>query len=166
MGRKAADRRGGVERERARREAARRVAERRAALPADDEPAAFAGVRDMPVSGSRRMPGAKVLCGWCGDAVVVKRTGPTPRWCSATCRHRAWEQRRAAVSGRAAVEVLDRVVPAAPASAAEWAAYLTVLAQQLAAASREISDADLPDLADRLGLVNRALRARRSRTHI
>jgi hypothetical protein len=33
-----------------------------------------------------------------------------PKWCSATCRHRAWEQRRAAASGLVAVEVVDRRV--------------------------------------------------------
>jgi hypothetical protein len=33
-----------------------------------------------------------------------------PKWCSATCRHRAWEQRRAAASGLVAVEVVDRPV--------------------------------------------------------
>ena len=33
-----------------------------------------------------------------------------PTWCSATCRHPAWEQRRAAASGLVAVEVVDRPV--------------------------------------------------------
>ncbi len=35
-------------------------------------------------------------------------TCPITKWCSATCRHRAWEQTRDAVSGRSAVEVLER----------------------------------------------------------
>lgn len=33
-----------------------------------------------------------------------------PKWCSTTCRHRAWEQTRAAASGRCAVDVVDRRV--------------------------------------------------------
>lgn len=36
--------------------------------------------------------------------------GRVPKWCSTTCRHRAWEQKRAAESGRSAVEVVDRPV--------------------------------------------------------
>lgn len=36
------------------------------------------------------------------------RTGRRPKWCPDTCRHRAWEQRRAVASGRAAVEVERR----------------------------------------------------------
>ena len=49
-------------------------------------------------------------CGWCGGFIDVKATGRIPKWCSATCRQRAWEQRRAAASGRCAVEVVQRVV--------------------------------------------------------
>lgn len=36
--------------------------------------------------------------------------GRPPKWCSPTCRHRAWEQRRAASSGLAAVEIIERAV--------------------------------------------------------
>lgn len=36
--------------------------------------------------------------------------GRVPKWCSDACRHRAWEQRRAAASGLCAVEVVERVV--------------------------------------------------------
>jgi hypothetical protein len=50
-----------------------------------------------------RAPGGMVACGWCGATVTVPNRGRIPKWCSATCRHRAWEQRRAAASGRAAV---------------------------------------------------------------
>jgi hypothetical protein len=43
-----------------------------------------------------------------------RRYGPArariPKWCSSSCRHRAWELTRAADSGRAAVQVVDRVV--------------------------------------------------------
>ncbi|MGG5259688.1 hypothetical protein [Phycicoccus avicenniae] len=36
--------------------------------------------------------------------------GRIPKWCSDTCRHRAWEQRRAAAAGLCAVDVVERVV--------------------------------------------------------
>jgi transcription elongation factor Elf1 len=35
-----------------------------------------------------------VTCAWCGIHVQVAATGPIPRWCGSSCRHRAWEQRR------------------------------------------------------------------------
>ena len=72
-----------------------------------------------------------------------------PKWCSATCRHRAWEQRRAAASGLVAVEVVDRPVevvrtvtkvkrvlveaprPTSPRSTRDWAQQLANLADDL-----------------------------------
>lgn len=36
--------------------------------------------------------------------------GRVPRWCSNSCRHRAWEQRRAAASGLVSTETVERVV--------------------------------------------------------
>jgi hypothetical protein len=64
--------------------------------------------RDAPPS--RREPGQKVVCGWCRAEVAVPPRGRVPKWCSSSCRHRAWEQRRAADAGLAAVDVVDRVV--------------------------------------------------------
>lgn len=58
----------------------------------------------------RRRPGQKVACGWCRTEVPVPARGRVPKWCSSSCRHRAWEQRRAAEAGLAAVEVVDRPV--------------------------------------------------------
>ena len=58
----------------------------------------------------RRLPGQTVQCGWCGKSTPIPARGRVPKWCSSTCRHRAWEQRRAAASGRRAVEVVDRVI--------------------------------------------------------
>lgn len=49
-------------------------------------------------------------CGWCGHVFRPGRTGRMPKWCSPTCRHRAWEQLRAAASGHCAVEVVERRV--------------------------------------------------------
>ena len=64
----------------------------------------------MGVEKTRRVPGQSVTCGWCGTRAPLKSTGRVPKWCSDTCRHRAWEQRRAAASDRALVEVVDHVV--------------------------------------------------------
>ena len=36
--------------------------------------------------------------------------GRVPTWCSNSCRHRAWEQRRAAASGLASREPVERLV--------------------------------------------------------
>ncbi len=89
-----------------------------------------------------------VTCSWCGQEVNVPAKGRVPKWCGTSCRHRAWEQHRAAASGRSAVDVVERVVtvqlpaptptrptPPAPAPAAPagggWAPLLTELARQL-----------------------------------
>jgi len=82
----------------------------------------------------------------------VPAKGRVPKWCGTSCRHRAWEQHRAAKSGRSAVTVVERVVErvvtvqlpapaAAPASPAAqpaqlpagtgWVPLLTELARQL-----------------------------------
>ncbi len=93
-----------------------------------------------------------VTCSWCGQEVNVPAKGRVPKWCGTSCRHRAWEQHRAAASGRSAVDVVERVVerivtvqlpaptptrptPPAPAPATPagsgWAPLLTELARQL-----------------------------------
>ena len=53
---------------------------------------------------------AATLCGWCGGPITPGTRGPIPKWCSATCRHRAWEQARAAASGLSAVKLVERRV--------------------------------------------------------
>lgn len=86
-----------------------------------------------------------VTCGWCGTSIKVARVGRLPKWCSPACRHRAWEQRRAAESGLVAVEVVDRPVEVirevtrtesipvvvSPTSAQHWSELLTTLAERL-----------------------------------
>ena len=57
-----------------------------------------------------RPPGQTLACGWCGSSILVPARGRVPKWCSSSCRHRAWELTRAAASGLAAVQVIDRVV--------------------------------------------------------
>src|SRR3954452_17898656 len=67
-----------------------------------------AAAKESSRAGARRA--AATTCGWCHRAITPRSRGPIPKWCSATCRHRAWEQRRAAASGRSAVEIVERVV--------------------------------------------------------
>lgn len=57
-----------------------------------------------------RVPGEVIACGWCATPTPIPARGRPPKWCSPTCRHRAWEQRRAASSGLAAVEIIERAV--------------------------------------------------------
>jgi hypothetical protein len=52
----------------------------------------------------------KVDCAWCGAAITLKARGRVPTWCSDNCRHRAWEQKRAAESGRSAITLVEREV--------------------------------------------------------
>ncbi|WP_377644655.1 hypothetical protein [Oryzobacter terrae] len=96
---------------------------------------------------ARRVPKDRgvVTCGWCGTSIKVARVGRMPKWCSSACRHRAWEQRRAAESGLVAVEVVDRAVEVirevtktetvpvvvSPTSATHWSELLTTLADRL-----------------------------------
>jgi len=58
----------------------------------------------------RRRQGQLLQCGWCGTSITVAAVGRTPKWCSDTCRHRAWETRRALASGTSPVRVIDRTV--------------------------------------------------------
>ncbi len=118
---------------------------------------ASAGKRSSP-----RAPEQVIACGWCGQDVLVPARGRVPKWCSPGCRHRAWEQRRAAASGLAAVEVKDRVVetvktvtvvqhhttevpvPVRPGSVAELVETLADLTRRLD--TGRIYDRDLPAL--------------------
>jgi hypothetical protein len=113
---------------------------------------------------------AATTCGWCGGPLVVKDRGRIPKWCSAACRQRAWEQSRAAASGLSAVQVVERrveaPVPAAP-KRANWPALLHELAHQID--DGRIYDRDLDELAAAINAVvdacvrRPALRGRRGR---
>ena len=119
----------------------------------------------------RRRPGQLIACGWCGQQIALARVGRTPKWCSDTCRHRAWEAARAAAAGVLAVRVVDRTVevevpvpvvervevPVARSGAA-WAPVLLQLARQIDAG--RVYDRDLPALGDALGEVLRSLARR------
>jgi hypothetical protein len=115
-----------------------------------------------------RRPGQTLACGWCGSPILLPARGRTPKWCSSSCRHRAWELSRAAASGRAAVQVVDRVVEvdrpvtvvqevlvATVPQGAAWPAALAQLATALD--TGRIYDRDLPALAQALAGVADAL---------
>ena len=115
----------------------------------------------------------EVACAWCDTAIVVAGRGRLPTYCSSGCRHRAWEQRRAAASGLAAVRVIERPVevgversvervtevPVRP-RGREWADQLRELARQLDAG--RLYDRDLDVVIEALEAVNDAV-ARRTR---
>ncbi len=125
---------------------------------------------------SPRTPGQVLTCGWCGQDVVVPARGRVPKWCSPACRHRAWEQARAAASGRDAVQVVDRVVettktvtvvqhhtkdvpyPWRPNSVPDFVDVLADLAERLD--SGRVYDRDLPILVPAVTAVVDALTRR------
>jgi hypothetical protein len=115
-----------------------------------------------------RRPGQTLACGWCGSPILLPARGRTPKWCSSSCRHRAWELTRAATSGHAAIQVVDRVVEvdrlvtvvqevpvATVPQGAAWPAALTQLATALD--TGRVYDRDLPALAQALASVADAL---------
>ena len=124
-------------------------------------------VLDRELSETDRRRLAAVICGWCAGPIEPKARGRIPKWCSAACRQRAWEQARAAASGRAAIEVFERRVevpvhlPAQPLLPSrlghkDWTAVLAELANQLD--NGAIYERELDDLAAALDLVITALR--------
>ena len=104
---------------------------------------------------------AATTCGWCGTPMQPKARGRIPKWCSPSCRQRAWEQARAAESGLAAVKVVERRVEVAVAAAPtrrDWARLLHDLARQLD--DGRVYDRDLADLSVALNAVLDAFRRR------
>ncbi len=102
-----------------------------------------------------------VPCAWCGGRITPGARGPIPKWCSATCRHRAWEQTRAAVSGRSAVEVLERRIEIPVAlvpTRRDWPRVLAALAAQVE--DGRLYDRDLAPLATAMAAALAALRRR------
>ena len=139
-------------------------------MNADDKSTAtdaIATTNDGPTHSPRR-PAQTLACGWCGSPILLPARGRTPKWCSSSCRHGAWELTRAAESGRAAVQVVDRVVEVdrlvtivqeVPVTTvpkgAEWPAALAQLAMALDTGG--VYDRDLPALAQALADVADAL---------
>jgi hypothetical protein len=149
------------ERERRCRQHLERSAAKQARTPSDTS------AKGGPAAGARR--GAATACGWCSSPITLRSRGPIPKWCSATCRHRAWEQNRAAASGRAAVQIVERIVitPAAPTAPRtprhdDWPGLLRELSRQLDRGL--VYDRDMPGIASALDEALAAFR-RRIRPH-
>ena len=111
---------------------------------------------------------AASTCGWCGGPITVKATGRLPKWCSASCRQRAWEQTRAAASGRLAVQVVERRVETPvpiPPTRQDWPRLLGELVTQLD--TGRIYNRDLDELSVALTAICASMTRRlyiRSRT--
>ena len=121
-------------------------------------------------TGKTRRPTA-VSCTWCGSQTTVLPVGRVPSWCSNSCRHRAWEQRRAASSGLASREQVERLVEVeVPVTiikevevevlpkGASWAKALTQLAEQIDRG--RTYDRDLAGIAEGLDQASKALMRR------
>ena len=120
------------------------------------------GMRHPGVAAATARP---LTCGWCGTEIIYAGRGRRPKWCSPACRHRAWEQRRAADSGLAAVTVVDRVVevervvttPRLP-RGKEWPGIIAQLAHEIDAG--RVYDRELPALIESLEVLDQAIRRR------
>ncbi len=121
-------------------------------------------------AGKTRRP-TTVACTWCGLQTTVLPVGRVPSWCSNSCRHRAWEQRRAASSGLASREQVERLVEVeVPVTiikeievevlpkGASWDNALTQLAEQIDRG--RIYDRDLAGIAEGLDEASKALMRR------
>ncbi|MGI8677392.1 MAG: hypothetical protein ACR2LX_01630 [Jatrophihabitans sp.] len=126
------------------REALRRARQRDRARDAAEFPAPAKAACDRELADAatpdvRRRRLAATTCGWCAGPIEAKSRGRIPKWCSAACRQRAWEQNRAASSGRAAVQIVERRIEVPVPAAArhgnpthgEWLPLLAELARQL-----------------------------------
>lgn len=141
-----------------------------------------ATVTTAEVGRGRTVRPQAVTCSWCGAEVPVPGKGRVPKWCGTSCRHRAWEQHRAAESGRSAVDVVERVVerivtvqlpppppvtptprPTQPAqlppTRSAWAPLLTELTRQLDTGRIYTRDLNtiLPTFDEALQALNRRL---------
>jgi len=123
--------------------------------PREAAPSETTAGEKSAVSSDRRR--AATTCSWCGEPMQPKPRGRIPKWCSPSCRQRAWEQARAAASGLAAVRVVERRVevrtPAAP-TRRDWPDLLVELACQLD--DGRVYDRDIPRLAGALNAVPEA----------
>jgi hypothetical protein len=128
-------------------------------LPLSAPAAADTGTAPRPQEATPPPRATARTCGWCAGPISVKATGRLPKWCSSSCRQRAWEQARAAASGLSAVRIVERRVevptPATP-TRRDWAPLLQELARQLG--DGRIYDRDIPELTVALDAVLQAFR--------
>jgi ribosomal protein L34E len=118
----------------------------------------------------KRQRPAWLECARCGNPITVKARGRTPKWCSSSCRHRAWEQSRAAACGQAAVRIVERVVTLERTvkvpdkrlpRGREWADQLTSLTRQVQ--DGRLYDRDLRVVAEAAATLDQALQQRLAR---
>lgn len=109
-----------------------------------------------------------LTCGWCGTEIIYRGRGRRTNWCSPGCRHRAWEQRRAADSGLAAVTVVDRIVEVARVVTTprlprgrEWPGVIAQLAREIDVG--RVYDREFPALIESLELLDQAIQRRARR---
>jgi hypothetical protein len=123
----------------------------------------------------RRRP-TSLVCAWCQTSFEVNPAGRIPTWCSAACRHRAWEQNRAAASGRSAIQLVERIVevdrpapagrlkaPAAWPNGTGWSPVLAELVRQLD--TGRVYQRDLNSIAHAAVALNDALHRRLTTPH-
>ena len=132
------------------RERERRRRQQESAAARQDPPPAREHASARAEGSARRA--AATACGWCKGPIPSRARGPVPKWCSATCRKRAWEQKRAAESGLAAVEIVERSVVVSVSTPAvqvphhgEWGDTLREFCKQLDRGA--VYDRDLPIVA-------------------
>ena len=137
-------------------------------LAQPEEPLAASSPSPTQATANQLRRLAARTCAWCGTALAPKPRGRIPKWCSASCRQRAWEQARAAASGRSAVEVVERRVETPvpmPRTRRDWPRLLGELIHQLDGG--RVYDRDLDELSVPLAGVLDAMDRRgyiRSRT--
>jgi hypothetical protein len=140
--------------------------ERRRSSPQSGAPAADATQAAGATAQGRRR--AASTCGWCGGPIAVRATGRLPKWCSPSCRQRAWEQTRAAASGWSAVQIVERRVEMPvpiPPTRGDWPRLLGELVTQLD--TGRIYNRDLDELSAALTAISASMTRRlyiRSRT--
>ena len=95
---------------------------------------------------SHRRPDQLVACGWCGKAVLVPSRGRVPKWCSATCRNKAWQANHAPTEGpvRVVQQRVEVPTPTEPHNIHEWVELLELLSTRLG--QGRIYKRDLPVL--------------------
>jgi hypothetical protein len=73
-------------------------------------------------------------CEWCSAEIPLKARGPLPRWCSPTCRHRAWQRSRAFQALESGESASAQSPVALPIDTAGWVDLLHALSVELARA--------------------------------
>jgi hypothetical protein len=167
-----------MERNSARQQAALRLIRERQRARVAAEVLAPEQTRRQPSPSNRRLTEsdhrrlAAATCGWCDGPIEFKARGRIPKWCSAACRQRAWEQSRAAASGRSAVRIVERRVEIPAEQPARSTATLRLRHRQWIevldelAAQRDSGAVYDRDLSELTGALNRALEAFGRRPYI